>query len=282
MPIARFALAAATLLGLSTGAGFGWGLLGHRIITREAVERLPEELSRVMVAAAERLEERSLDPDTILRERDEEEGARHFIHVDAPGERSSDELPEEHVQALRRYGRDSLRRDGSLPWRIQEVLRDLEEAMRAGDRPGIERLAGFLSHYVADLHQPLHLTANHDGQESRNPGIHKAFESRLIERYLSWYRKAIRRHRAVVGEIEHPFELIRAAIREGYPLVEGILAADTAARSSLEREGRDYLEALQERAGPIAEKQMSAAASAIAAFWYTAWVRAGKPALDFR
>lgn len=40
---------------------------------------------------------------------------------------------------------------------------------------------GFISHYVADLGQPLHVTSNFDGGKSNQPGIHSHYEDKVVD-----------------------------------------------------------------------------------------------------
>jgi hypothetical protein len=40
-----------------------------------------------------------------------------------------------------------------------------------------------------------------------------------------------------------------------------------------------FFPAFEKLAGPLAEKRLDAAVSFVSSVWYTAWVRAGKPAL---
>src|SRR3989338_5200966 len=76
---------------------------------------------------------------------------------------------------------DKLTDSGWVPWNTQEVYQNLVSAMRRKDYPDILRLSGDLSHYVADLHVPLHTTVNYDGQLTTDTGVHARFESRLVD-----------------------------------------------------------------------------------------------------
>jgi hypothetical protein len=43
------------------------------------------------------------------------------------------------------------------------------------------QVIGYISHYVGDLGQPLHVTSNHDGQHTNQPGIHSYYEDAVVD-----------------------------------------------------------------------------------------------------
>src|SRR6266850_7159630 len=224
----------------STGASHAWGLLAHRIVTESAGERMPPDVAPFFKRASARLQELSLEPDTVLRARDRagDEARRHFIDLDAYEPFPFTGIPREYDEAQDRYGDARVRRNGILPWRIASVLKDLTAAMRGKDAQEIARQAGYLSHYVADSYQPLHLTVNHDGQGSCNLGIHHAFETAMIERQAERFRDDVRRSGGAAGAIEHPLIFVFNGMRERYGLVARILEADTAALHQMKNGGK--------------------------------------------
>jgi hypothetical protein len=273
-------VAAMVLLSSGSRPAFGWGLVAHRVVTESAAEHMPSGLASFFGRESARLQEMSVEPDTVLkREEPGREEKRHFINIDALDTFPFEGVPVPYAEAASLFGETKLRKQGTLPWRIASVLDDLRGAMRRKDAAGIVRQAGYLSHYVADLFQPLHLTKNFDGQLTCNAGIHHAFESEMIERSSSRYRTAVMESRVVAATVERPGETVFRWIRETYPLVERILEADHEAMKALKDDGKDYYQELDKLAGPIVERQLSAAAAAVASLWYTAWVQAGKPAM---
>jgi hypothetical protein len=268
-----------SLLSLPTPAAFAWGLTGHEIVTREAVRRLPPALAPFYGSAADLLVEKSYEPDTVLKDRDPREPRRHYINLDELEEPPFDDLPPTHEEAEERYGEERLSGAGTLPYRVKKMMAELTQAMRSGEREAIVRSSGYLSHYVADAHQPLHLTSNFDGQKTCNAGIHDAFESGMIERFASKYGTSIRQRNANVTVVRDPFRRLLRHMQRAYLLVQEILDADTAALEALKTQGEDYFENLDRQAGSIAEQELSSAANLVASLWQTAWVRAGKPEL---
>jgi hypothetical protein len=263
----------------SGGEAAAWGLEGHRIVTVEAARRLPPDLAEFFAGESAALVELSLVPDTRLRQDDPAERPRHYINVEEYDEPPFEQIPREREKAEARYGKQAMDRSGTLPWRILDVFRDLRSAMRNGKSDAIVQSAGYLAHYVADLFQPLHTTSNFDGRATCNHGIHEAFESEMISRRAGEYRRAVERGASSVTELRHPAESLFDWMRESRRLVNELLAADTAAIKALKSARRDYYDSMDLKAGPIAERQMSAAANALASLWYTAWIDAGRPEL---
>lgn len=83
---------------------------------------------------------------------------------------------------------------GRAFWRIRELYEQMEVAAKAlrefKEEKGKERQklqekwiipAGVMGHYVADLGMPLHVTSNHDGQETNQRGIHSYFEEKVVD-----------------------------------------------------------------------------------------------------
>jgi len=254
------------------------------VITESAAQRVSGPAADFFRRAGRRLSDASVEPDTILRghDRSGEEPRSHFINLDAYEPFPFAGIPRQIEDAEARYGRDAVARNGTLPWRIAGVLKDLAGAMRRGDGARIVTNAGYLSHYVGDAYQPLHLTVHHDGEGACGEGIHRAFEAVMIERSLPRYRDAVLRGRAAVEAIDHPVAFLLDRMRESYPLAERILEADRDATRGMRKDGRDYWEELDRRAGPIAERQMTSAAATVAALWHAAWVDAGRPDLPGR
>ncbi len=83
------------------------------------------------------------------------------------------------------FGRQAIKQNGTGPWSAEITFDLLLNAFRIRDLESILLYSSDLSHYVADLHQPLHTTENFDGQLTGQLDIHARFESKLLNRYLS-------------------------------------------------------------------------------------------------
>lgn len=269
--------ASAVILCFSTLSAFGWGLEGHRIIAGAAADRMPEPLRAYFQTWREEVIEQSLVPDTINKGRDPRERIKHYVNIEDLESDPFTSLPADAGEAERRFGKKRLEKAGLLPWAIQSALGDLERAFAGGDAAEIAVRAGFLAHYAADAHQPLHLTKNYDGRATCNTGIHTAFERFLVERNAARYRKGVAKGAAAVHALEDPFGATIGWMRETYPVAADLLKADKAAMHAVKTGGSDYYRSLDRGAGAIAQSRMSAAANAIGSLWLTAWERAGRP-----
>lgn len=147
-----FFVGLACLMQIPHANGWGWGT--HRRVASEAVELLPENVGWVFSTHSTTIIKWSVMPDA-LKSSDPSERFRHWYHVDVP-----------HDQG--QY------RDGVLPWAVENYFEDLVLSLGAGDWEEAARLAGKISHYIADASQPLHSTADY------NPGgKHVSFESEV-------------------------------------------------------------------------------------------------------
>lgn len=254
----------------ASGAAWGWGFVGHRIIVEEAMASLPPELAGWYEGSGQQVSDASLQPDTVLR-RNEDEGRNHFLNLELLGEPPWIIPLEEPDPSLR---------TGRLPWRVVEIYDRLVEAFLQKDADEVIRMSGWLSHYVSDAYQPLHTTVNYDGQLTGNDGVHKAFEAELVARSAAAYREALAAHRLETSgrkPIKDPGRFIREEIRKNSRLVAELLEQETRAASAAQRGSDDYFRHLEEFAGSLARAQMRAAAKAVALFWYSAWEEADRP-----
>ena len=192
--IAAGALVAALVLGRGAPEARAWGYIAHRLVVEDAAAAVPEPLRSFFASRTGRLSDLSLEPDTVLKPADSEEGSHHFFNLDLLVENPTlaRDMPGDLEAARRRYGTERLARAGILPWWIADRTAALARAMRDGDGEAVLVLSGHLSHYAADLHQPLHLTRNFDGLETHNDGIHMAFERFLIEKRRDAFRPSTR------------------------------------------------------------------------------------------
>jgi hypothetical protein len=190
-------------------------------------------------------------------------------------------VPREYAAAAAKFSADTLLAYGDSPWNIERVFAKLVEAMRVKDTLAIVQLSADLGHYVADLHVPLHTTLNYDGQFTGNRGIHGRFEAMMIERFADRYAFVPGQIDSIANATLQAFDIVL----ESYPWVDSTLHADSHARTpgkiyqAREDFDEDYYQKLQAALGQIGEKRMNAAAARVASFWYTAWLRAGRPAL---
>jgi hypothetical protein len=275
-------IAIAVVLTLVPADAFAWGWAAHRLITRRAIELLPPELKPFFEHHRDEIVMRSVDPDQ-WRLVGWEESPNHFLDFGVPeyGRYPFTDLPHEYGAALEKFGIETLRRNGLLPWRTAELYGLLRRTFQELPRnspftvSNLVLYASVTSHYVQDGYQPLHATDDYDGRATGHDGVHNRFEMDLIERYESRLRLAP----PVPKSVRAPREAMFDALLASYRLVDPILAADGAAIGASDRYDEAYFERFFTRVQPILEQQLSGAISATAAFIMGAWEDAGRPKL---
>jgi len=296
-------LAAVLLLTVLAAPSFGWSRTGYFMITEEAVERLPEPFRGWFAdpAALARLKQASAAPDDWSSKGSDhyrpDERPRHFLNIDALTDEPYPfkDFPRDRAKAEERFGAEALATHGSAPWAAADALSRLTDALTAGRTPAVFCEAGSLAHYAADLHQPLHTTANHDGRQTGNHGIHKALEVGLLARFEDFYAGELRRHRRQETFLDDPPDALFDWLIAAHARVGPILEADSVARHRTRynpaqhpedtddvtsKRARPYYESLRQeltRRGSPEAAAMRDAAAHLADLLYTAWVRAGKP-----
>ncbi|MFQ5798348.1 MAG: S1/P1 nuclease [Bacteroidota bacterium] len=241
-------------------------------------------------AHADSIVEWSILPD-LRRDEDDLEQYYHYIDIDRYGEYPFSDLPRDLEEAQAKYGADSVRKNGIVPWRVAELWNKLTDAMKAKNTNDIIHYAADLGHYLADVHAPLHTTENYDGQLSGQVGLHRRFEADLPERYGKDYSLAAQEPEYIDDPLAYAFELVL----ESYLLVDSVLYADEKVKEAIPegelyqvvtRNGRKeyrysslYYERYHALLRGLPERRMRAAVYRLASFWYTAWVNAGKPQL---
>ncbi|MFN8180107.1 MAG: hypothetical protein U0167_19395 [bacterium] len=203
------------------------------------------------------------------------ESPRHFVDADALDRPPFDHIPRTLGALSRKYGKDAPRSFGAAPWAVDESYRMLVLSLRRGDWGSAGAWAADLGHYVADTHQPLHCTANYDGQRTGNKGVHLRFEVDMMDRFFR--EESIERPAALPDPHGDPLTMCFAWVNDAFAGVDGILAADTRARVADPSFGDVYYAALWEGTQDIATRQVSASVRDLAALYGAAWVEAGSP-----
>lgn len=278
-----------TLLFL-TRDSLGWGFWSHREIHRHALRILPEDMKPFFARYADTLVAHSIDPD-IRRRGDSLEQYYHYIDIDRYGAYPFPELPRSYAEAAKKFGKATVDTNGTLPWRIADVTRNLADAMKRKDHKDILHYAAYLGHYVADAHVPLHTVDNYDGQRTNQKGIHSRWESRIPEMFGKNFRFDVAPPVRLGDPLASAFEIVL----ESHLLADSVLALDLKAREGIpeeelmkkvERRGRmevqmseKYYAQYYELLNGMVERRLAASANKVASYWYTAWVDAGKPDL---
>src|SRR5579864_7216645 len=115
---ASLVAAACLVASLTASPAFAWGAVVHRYIARRAIDLLPAEIAPFFVHFREELVLRANDPD-LWRLVFEDEAPNHQIDfgVDAYGAYPFAVLPRSFDEAVEKFGRATITRNGTLPWR---------------------------------------------------------------------------------------------------------------------------------------------------------------------
>ena len=217
----------------------------------------------------------SLTSLNVYKTGDRAEGPRHFLDIDIYGPYPFVELPHDYDDAVAKFGVEDVTKRGLATWRIAEYTQLLSEAMKSGDAEKIVEAAGALAHYIEDIHMPLHVVKNYNGQLTNQHGVHQRFEDDMVDAYAAQILLLPK----MASEIEDPLEAAFDIVLDSYVYADNLLHADRRAKLGEDTYGTPYLEKLFRFSGWIAVQRMNDAATATASYWYTAWLRAGKPEL---
>jgi hypothetical protein len=255
-----------------------WGFEAHKFITAHAIPLLPAEIRPFFEKYQTTIVEHSVDPDLWRTVGWLDESPRHFVDMDAYGPYPFKDLPHDFDQAVKVRGMEFVLRNGTLPWRAEEIFRKLVEAFtqKAGySRENIKLFSSVMAHYTADAHVPFHAALNHDGQLTEQWGIHARFESDLFERYSSSVQLSSRPPQPVANPRDFLFDALTAS----FALVRPILDADKAAAAGRDVYDDGYFTMFFGTVKPLLEQRLSDSVHGVASMITAAWVEAGRPAL---
>jgi hypothetical protein len=270
---------------------FCWGFYAHQKINYYAVFLLPPQMMVLYKPNISFISEHAVDPDK-RRYAVAEEGARHFIDIDHYGIYPYTSLPRKWKEAISKFGEDSLREYGIVPWHIQTMLSRLTNAFKEKNFSKIMKNSAELGHYIADSHVPLHANSNHNGQYTNQRGIHGFWESRVPELLAE---KEFDFFIGKAAYIANPLEFAWARVLESAKAADSVLHVEKeltmqfAADKKYAFENRNgvlirqyssaFTIAFNKKLQGMIERRMRQSIFAVASFWYTAWVNAGQPDL---
>ena len=255
-----------------------WGFEAHKFIMARAITLLPAEIRPFFQRFQTEIVEHSVDPDLWRTAGWLEEPPRHFVDLDAYGPYPFTQMPHAYDEAVKRYGAEFVVKNGTLPWRTEEIYLKLVDAFTQKapySRENIRFFSSVLTHYQADAHQPFHAVINYDGQLTGQWGIHARFETELFERNRTRLAIAPR----PVVPVANVREFIFDALVASFPLAQRVLDADKAAVAGRESYDDRYFTLFFSAAGPVLEKRLADSISDAASLITAAWVQAGRPAV---
>ncbi|HZP48587.1 MAG TPA: hypothetical protein VFB07_08635 [Vicinamibacterales bacterium] len=266
---------------LAPAPAFAWGSSAHRYIMRRAIDLLPPQLKPFFDAHRDEAVMRVIDPD-LWRAIGWPEDPNHFVDfgVKEYGPYPFTALPRDYDAAVEKFGVETLRRYGTLPWRQEEEFGNLRRAFEAFPRGGfaannVVLFSAIAAHYIQDATQPLHATDNYDGLATGQDGVHARFESALFERYESKLTITPPPLRPITNPRDAAFDTLLASNR----LVDRVLAADKSAAAGKDVYDDEYFDKFLAGVKGVLEDQLGQAISATAGLIVGAWEKAGRPAL---
>ena len=264
------------ILVLAPARADAWGFEAHKYIMARAISLLPREIRPFFEAQRAFVVERAIDPDLWRTAGWEDEAPRHFVDMDAYGAYPFKDLPHDYDEAVKRYGKEFVLKNGTLPWRTEEIYKKLVEAFQqnAGySRDNIKFFSAVIGHYVGDAHVPFHAALNYDGQLTQQWGIHSRFESELFDRYRTRLRVIPR----PLVPVENAREFIFGALTSGFPFVQPILDADKSAVAGREIYDDEYFRIMFGSLRPMLEQRLAESINGAASVITAAWIEAGRP-----
>jgi hypothetical protein len=281
-----------------------WGLTGHTVISRTAVNALPADIPPFVKRQIDWIGARSITPDSYRA------ASEPFIKM---AEDPSHEWHLEQVAFLKTIPRsrfefiqalyDEYRRlekvdpakaalvnptsTGMLPYTTLEVYERLKVTFRAWrDQQRDKQPTGFteqdaafyigwLSHYVADASQPLHASVHHDGWQGDNPknftrdgSLHWGFENDFVD-LIGLKEADIQARIGPAMTIADPFSAVLAHLARSNTRVEEVYTLE-------------QRHALTDRTNAAARELVyvctSDAATLLRDLIYTAWTSSAVPA----
>jgi hypothetical protein len=244
-----------------------WGREAHRYINNLAVDYLPEEMS-FFKDHRSYLQEHAVDPDT-----DPLPGYYHYIDIDYYSEFFNGTFPHNLDSLIALYGLTIVQNHGIVPWIVEQWTDSLSALMETGQWDEVWQVAAELGHYVADSHQPLHLTLNYNGQLTGNYGIHSRYETHMINPHLSQLPFPTGTGIYWPNDIDSVFSYIG----EIYPYVDSIMIADDLASAQDPSYDVIYYSILWQELEYLTTISIHKAIIDLATLWKTAWENAGRP-----
>jgi hypothetical protein len=249
-------------------AALAWGPATHQLVTTRALDTLPKQLKPFY--KAHRYELPSLQLEAVVPE----DAPERRFQIDKLLAFPFPDLPTGEAAFKERFG-EPAQGLGRLPWLVQESYARLVEAFKSGDKTRILNESDALSSLVADLHSPLALTENADGQKTGQHGLWARFCVRLPE--------AMERRLKVQPDtarfLDQPERFVFDVVRESYVWLDNVLYAEALARRGQAGYDSFFYEAFERHAGELLSRRLSRAAEDVGSFWYSAWTAAGRPEL---
>jgi hypothetical protein len=257
-------------------SSFGWGDPSHKKINSHIFLFIPSEMS-FLSSWADSLSYHALDADA-RKTTDPTEAYKHYIDIDNYLEfLSSGTISEDLSANVTLHGQTFIDNNGILPWATLTAYDSLVKCFKRKDWHKAMLFATDLGHYVGDGHNPLHITANYNGQLSvpSQVGLHSRYESHMMTRYLD----QINISAATINITVNVRSYIFSYLYQNYRYVDSILKADEYAQIISTSYNDLYYQLLWQKCGYFTKMLLNNGSKNLATLIYTAWCEAGKPTM---
>jgi hypothetical protein len=244
-------------------------MAAQQAVLAKAIDTLPKPLKKFYERHREEMPSLALEPTFPKRGPDRRFQVDRLLPFPFIG------LPRSEKALVAKFGEEA-EKVGRLPWLVQESYARLVEAYKAGDKVKILEGSDEIGGLIVDLHSPLNLTENYDGQETGQHGLWLRISDRLPEAM----GKDLKLDPDAANYLDDPDEYVFSMILETYVWVDNVLYLEALASRGETGRGAPYYDALARRVGPVLRTQLSRAAEDAGSYWYTAWTVAGRPELE--
>jgi hypothetical protein len=234
-----------------------WGLTGHVVITRAAINALPAEVPGFVKRQIDWIGSRSITPDSYRAASEPfikmAEDPSHEWHLEQVAflkavPRSRIEFVQAVYDEYKRLEKSDPAKaalanptsTGMLPYTTMEVYERLKVTFRTWREQQRDKqptsfteqdtafYIGWLSHYIADASQPLHASIHHDGWRGDNPknytrdgALHWGFENDFVE-LIGLKESDIQARVAPARTVADPFSAILTHLARSHARVEQV------------------------------------------------------------
>jgi len=244
-------------------------MAAHQTVVEKAIDTLPKPIKKFYEKHREEMPSQSLEPVFPVRGPDRRFAVDRLLPFPFAG------LPRSEKALKAKFG-DEADGIGRLPWLIQESYDRLVEAFRAGDNARILDASDEIAGLIVDLHSPLNLTRNYDGQETGQHGLWL----RITDRLPQAMGKDLKLSPDAANYLDDPDEYVFSMILETYVWVDNVLYLEELVSRGKAGHDANYYDGLARRVGPVLLRQLSRAAEDAGSYWYTAWTVAGRPEMQ--
>ena len=251
----------------------GWGGTGHKKISRKSTLSFPAVMSPFLFWS-DSLAVHGSDAD-YRKSSDTTESRRHYIDLDAYAEFTANGRISQTLDSLYAiHGWYFVKSKGIVPFAVIAYTDSVRKYFLQRDFRKAMLKAADLGHYVADMHNPLHVTQYYDGRYPTASGIHSRYETTLINRDSAQIIYGGETVTHISGINDYVFN----KLYYNYAYVDSVFRADSLAYiASGGSFNNTYYLNLWEQSKYFTILMFKNASKMLAELIYTAWVDAGSP-----